>query len=299
VEQVDLSFSRYVAARKGAASAQAREGAQYAYGADTRLRSALDKLRPVTLAVEATLRFWQTVGKNRLVGSAVRVSDKQFAHLHRLSQRAAEVLQIPTPAVYLTSVTTIGAARTLGTTDEATIVIYAPLIDVLTEQELLFFIGHECGHIQNGHTIYLTALYFLTEAAKNLVIKWGMQPAILALNAWSRRADITCDRAGLLCARDLAAATAAMVKLTVGSQRLYGDIDVDEYLRQLDEGQSGPRRFHELFSIHPYLPKRVEALRLFARTTYYQSVLGEPAATPSISKEDCDAQVGDLLAVFR
>jgi Zn-dependent protease with chaperone function len=299
VAQVDLSFSRYVAARKGAASAAARGGAQYAYGADTRLRSALDKLRPVTLAVEATLRFWQTVGKNRLVGSAVRVSDRQFAHVHKLSQRAAEVLQIPTPAVYLTADTTIGPARTLGTTDEASMIIYAPLIDVLTEPELLFFIGHECGHIQNGHTIYLTALYFLTEAAKNLVVKWAVQPAILALNAWSRRADITCDRAGLLCARDLGAATAAMVKLTLGSQRLYGDIDVDEYLRQLDEGQSGPRRFHELFSIHPYLPKRVQALRLFAETTFYRSVVGLPAGTPGLSKEACDAHVGELLAVFR
>jgi Zn-dependent protease with chaperone function len=299
VAQVDLSFSRYVSARKGEASARARGGAQYAYGADTRLRSALDKLRPVTLAVEATLRFWQTVGKNRLVGSAVRVSERQFAHVYKLSQRAAEVLQIPTPAVYLTADTTIGPARTLGTTDEASMVIYAPLIDVLTESELLFFIGHECGHIQNGHTIYLTALYFLTEAAKNLMVKWAVQPAILALNAWSRRADITCDRAGLLCARDLAAATAAMVKLTVGSQRLYGDIDVDEYLRQLDERQSGPSRFHELFAIHPYLPKRVQALRLFAATTFYRSVVGLPAETPGLSKEDCDAQVGDLLAVFR
>jgi len=298
VESVDLSFSRYVAARKGEASARAREGAQYAYGADRRLRSALDKLRPVTLAVEATLRFWQTVGRNKLLNTAVPVSEKQFPQVHKLGVRAAEALQIPPPSIYLTAATNIGPARTLGGADDATIVIYAPLIDALSEAELLFFIGHECGHIQNGHTIYLTALYFLTEAAKNLVVRWAVQPAILALNGWSRRADITCDRAGLLSARDLTAATAAMVKLAIGSQRLYGDLDVDEYIEQLDRSQGGPSRFHELFSQHPYLPKRVQALRLFAQTTFYRSVIGETGGA-GLSKEACDAQVGELLAVFR
>jgi Zn-dependent protease with chaperone function len=299
VPDVDLSFSRYVAARKGAASARVREGAHYAYGADTRLRSALDRLRPVTLAVEATLRFWQTVGRNRLLGSAVRVSEKQFPQLYRLALRAAEALQIPVPRLYVSSDNTFGTARTLGTADEATIVLYAPLMDNLSDAQMLFLIGHECGHIQNGHTIYLTALYFLTEVAKNYLLRWVVQPAILALNGWSRRAVITCDRAGLLCARDVATATSALVTLAVGSRRLYGDIDVDEYLRQLDEGQSGPRRFHELFAVSAYLPKRVQALRLFAETTFYRSVVGTLSEGTGISKEECDARVGELLAVFR
>src|SRR5436190_2935715 len=122
VADVDLSFSRYVAARKGAASARAREGAHYAYGADLWMRGALDKLRPVTLAVESTLRFWQTVGKNRLVGSSVKVSERHFAQVHRLAERSAEILQIPTPAVYLSADTKVSPARTLGTAEDATIV---------------------------------------------------------------------------------------------------------------------------------------------------------------------------------
>src|SRR5436189_5283965 len=97
VADVDLSFSRYVAARKGAASARAREGAHYAYGADLWMRGALDKLRPVTLAVEATLRFWQTVGKNRLVKVSPKVVERQFPNVHKLVMRAADVLNIPPP----------------------------------------------------------------------------------------------------------------------------------------------------------------------------------------------------------
>jgi Zn-dependent protease with chaperone function len=297
---VDLSFSRYVAARKGAASARAREGAQYAYGPDRRVRSALDKLKPVTLAVEATLRFWQAVGRNRLLGRSVRVGEKQFPRIQGLVRHCALALQIPEPIVYVSPELFTMAARTLGSADDATIVLAAPLIDHLSDDELTFVLGYECGHIQNGHTVYLTALYFLTDAA-NMVVRWGAQPAVLALNGWSRRADITCDRAGLICTRDLGVAVNTLVKLAVGSRKLYGDIDVDEYLRQLDEGAQGYGRFHELWADHPYLPKRVQALRLFAETTYYRSVVGGPggAEGAGLTREACDARVSELLAVLR
>jgi hypothetical protein len=57
---------------------------------------------------------------------------------------------------------------------------------------------------------------------------------------------------------------------------------------------------------HPYLPKRVEALKLFAETTYFRSLVGTgraagasaealPAGT---SKDECDAKVAQLISVL-
>jgi Zn-dependent protease with chaperone function len=299
VNDLDLSFPNYVASRKGAASARAREGAQYAYGGDLRVRSALDKVRPVTLAVEATLRFWHTVGKNRLLGSSVKVGERQFPHIDKMVQRCSDTLQVRPPTVYVSPKPTV-EVQTLGAADDATIVLPMLLADAFSEPELMFVIGRECGHIQNSHTIYLTALYFLTTAA-NQFVRWGAQPAILALNGWSRRAEITADRAGLLCMRKLDVATGALVKLAIGAGSLYSGTNVDEYLQQLSDGQSGPSRFDELWNKHPYLPKRVEAMRIFAETTYYRSVIGTAPAegAPGLSKEECDTKVGELLAVFR
>jgi hypothetical protein len=94
-------------------------------------------------------------------------------------------------------------------------------------------------------------------------------------------------------------ATAAMVKMSVGSQRLFSNIDVADYIQQLDEVQGGRGRFHELFATVPYLPKRVQALRLFAQTTYFRSVINAVGEQPGLSKEECDAKVADLLAVLR
>ncbi|HVR61954.1 MAG TPA: M48 family metallopeptidase [Polyangia bacterium] len=298
--QIDLSFSRYVAARKGAASASAREGAGYAYGGDIKVRAALDRIKPVTLAVEAAVRVWQSVEKSRMLGTAVKVTDKQFPRVHALAVRCADVLRIHQPTIYVSP--NIGSlnAHTFGTTDDPYIVINAALIDHLSEPELLDVIGHECGHIQNNHVVYMTTLYFLTRAA-NMFLRWTVRPAVLALNAWARRAEITCDRTGLLCTRDLDVSVAALVKLALGSRKLYSDINMEAYLAQMEEAARGPGRFDEFFHTHPYLPKRVAALRLFAATAYFRGLVGGAAGAASggTSKDECDARVAELLAIFK
>jgi Zn-dependent protease with chaperone function len=321
---IDLSFSRFVAARKGSAAARLREGAAYSYSGDLRIREALDRMKPVTLAMEATVRFWNGVGRGRLLGNAIRVSDRQFPRLYGLLARCADTLQIALPELYVSPEVGTLNAHTFGSSERATIVVAGALVDHLTDDELLSVLGHECGHIHNNHTVYLTTLYFLTNAA-TLFIRWITQPAIVALRSWARRAEITCDRASLLCTRRLEVTTAALVKLAVGSRRLYSDIDVDEYVRQLDELPGEPGRLQELLATHPALPRRVKALRLFAETSYYQSFLraGSPAvppvsgdstpeapgsaepgvpppaaAPPPFSKEACDARVAELLSVL-
>jgi Zn-dependent protease with chaperone function len=301
--QIDLSFARYVAARKGEAATRSREGAAYAYSGDIKVRSALDKVRPVTLAVEATVRVWQTMERSRMLGTAVKVTSKQFPRLNKLAERCAEALRIPPPTLYVSP--NIGAlgAHTFGTADDPFIVINAALVDHLPEPELLDVIGHECGRIQNNHVVYMTTLHFLKHAA-NMFLRWSVKPAVIALNGWARRAEITCDRAALLCTRDLEVSVACLVKLALGSRKLYSDINVDEYLAQMEEANKGMGRLDELWRPHPYLPKRVAALRLFADTTYYRSLIGtaadpaKPDAPPAgISKEECDARVGELLQV--
>jgi len=304
--QIDLSFARYVAARKGEVAARSREGAAYAYGGDVKVRSALDRIRPVTLAVEASVRLWQSMEKTRMLGTAVKVTGKQFPRLGKLAERCADTLRIPVPTLYVSP--NIGSlnAHTFGTADDPYVVLNAALIDHLSEPELLDVIGHECGHIQNNHVVYMTTLHFLRHAA-NMFLRWSVKPAVLALNGWARRAEITCDRAGLICTRDLNVSINCLVKLALGSRKLYSDVNVDEYLAQLDEASHGVGRLDELTRSHPYLPKRVAALRLFAETTYFRSLSGTgrdaaagPEALPAgTSKDECDAKVAELIAVLK
>jgi Zn-dependent protease with chaperone function len=291
---VDFSFRRYIEEREGQEHARAREGAAYAYAGDLKVLRTLQRAKPVTLAVEATVRLWRQVERARLLGTAVKVGPKQFPKIHALVARCAETLHIPEPQTYITPVFALNA-HTLGTTEDAIIVLNSALVDHLTEPELLDVIGHECGHIQNDHVVYMTTLYYLTHAA-SMFVRWAVQPAVLALRAWTRRAEITCDRAGLICTRDLDTSVRSLVKLALGSRKLYDHIDLEEYLKQLDEMRASPARFTEIEQSHPYLPKRVAALRLFAEGAYYHGVLGQPGGLPQI---DVDARTAELMAVLR
>jgi Zn-dependent protease with chaperone function len=292
---VDLDFARYVALRRGQHEQRNRDGAAYAYVGEHRVRRTLAMAKPVTLAIEATVRLWQSVARSELLGSAVKVTDQQFPKLYAIAAKCARTLGIATPAVYVSPEIGDLNASTLGTDDDSYIVVNAALVDHLSDEELAFVIGHECGHIHNQHVVFSTALYYLTKAAA-FYVRWIVQPAILALQAWSRRAEITCDRAGLLCVKDPAVAQAAMVKLALGSQKLYKELKVEEYVKQLEEGRRGIGRLAELFRSHPYVPKRIEALRLFAETEYYRRVASVgPGGTKTT---ECDDAVAKILSVL-
>ena len=296
---VDFDFTRYIALRRGAAEKRSRDGAAYAYTGEYRVRRALQAAKPVTLAIEATVRLWKSIERAKLLGTAVKVTDQQFPRIYQMTARCAEILQIPQPSVYVGAGGGALNAHTLGTDEDAYIVLNAEIIDHLSDPELMAVLGHECGHIHNNHVVYATALHYLSVSA-SFYVKWIVQPAILALRAWSRRAEITCDRAALLCTKDLEVTTGALVKLSLGSQKLYKDLKIDEYLKQLDEGRKGVGRFTEYFRSHPYMPKRIEALRLFARSSFYRrfaGVAGEPGE-PTLDSADVDAKVADLVSVF-
>jgi Zn-dependent protease with chaperone function len=276
------------------AEQRARDGAAYSYSGERKVARTLQLARPVTLAIEATVRLWKTVKRADLLGSAVKVTDQQFPRIYALTARCAETLHIPVPTVYVTASPELNA-HTLGTDTDAYIVLNSLLVDHLDDRELTFVIGHECGHIQNNHVVFTTALWYLTVAAA-FYVRWVVQPATLGLKAWARRAEVTSDRAGLLCVRDLDAATAAIVKLGLGSQKLYKELDIKEYLKQLDEGRKGLGRVSELFRSHPYLPKRLEALRLFARSDFYHAWMGDKSE--GMPADECDAEVAKILSVF-
>jgi Zn-dependent protease with chaperone function len=288
---VDLDFQRYIEKRKGAREAATREGAAYAYAGDLRVLRTLDRLRPVRLAIEATVRMWKSVARAELLGTAVKVSPAQFPQIHQLAVKCAEQLHIAVPTVYISPALALNA-HTFGTEEDAYIVLNGMLVDHLNEAELASVIGHECGHIQNNHVVFSTALYYLVHFA-NRFVKWVVAPAVIALQGWSRRAEITCDRASLLCTRNLEVSQAALLKLALGSQRLYKDLNVEAFLAQLDESKGGPGKYTELFKDHPYVPKRVQALRVFAESAYYRGLTGQEGG---LSSEECDAKVAELLS---
>lgn len=291
---VDFDFARWLAARRGAMEMQQREGAAYAFTGERKFRRTLSLARPVTMALEATTRLWRDVARNELLGTAVKVTDQQYPRVFEAAKAAGAALRVRVPVVFAAPTQSI-KVKVLGTEDAPHLIVNLDLAEKLDDTELLAAIAHELGHVQNGHILYATALHYLQHSAV-FFIRWVVQPAIMTLQAWSRRAEVTCDRAALLAVRDLDKTLMAMVKLELGLDKASA-FNADEYLKSLPELKKGVGRYAELFRSHPYVPKRVQALRLFAGSSLYAQVTGQdPAGKTSL--DDVDKQVSDLISVF-
>jgi len=70
---------------------------------------------------------------------------------------------------------------------------------------------------------------------------------------------------------------------------------VESYIEQLEEGSSGIGRLQEALSSHPYLPKRVQALRLFSESALYREAVGTGAG--GLSMEEVDARTSELVQI--
>ncbi len=290
----EFSFQRYVDARSGASVGGTEEHRRYAYKGDLAMLRTFKRLKYVELVVAAVVRSQKSIISHSFMGRTVRVSSRQLPRIHRIAKECAERLDVPVPTIYVAN-SPIMNAYTFGTDEDSFIVIHSKLIDDFSDEELRFVIGHEMGHIQNRHVVYGTALRLLKSNAA-IFLRWVVPPAEAALAAWARRAEVTCDRAGLLCAEDLGACERAFLKMACGSTKLYDELDIDAFLEQLEDGQSRMGRLTEMMATHPYLPKRIRALQLFAESRMYRQAIG--AGDDGLDLRVIDERVDDIIRIL-
>lgn len=293
---VDFDFARWIAARRGQMEQSAREGAAYAFTGERKFRRTLMLARPVTMALEATTRLWRDVARTELLGTAVKVSDQQYPRVYQAAKAAGAALRVKVPVIFAAPSKSF-KVKVLGTEDAPHLIVNMELAETLDDTELIAAIAHELGHIQNGHILYTTALHYLNNSAA-FFVRWVVQPAVITLQAWSRRAEVTCDRASLLAVRDLDKTLTSMVRIEMGAEK-GSQFNAEEYLRALPDAKKGGfiGRYAELFRSHPYVPKRVQCVRLFAGSALYTQYMGQdPTGKPSLG--EVDKQCGELISVF-
>ncbi|WP_327001889.1 M48 family metalloprotease [Dactylosporangium sp. NBC_01737] len=236
------------------------------------LDTAVKKLQ--SMLPERALRMEQ-------LGSAVRTSERQFARIHAMLRDAADVLDLErVPELYIKQSPLVNAS-TIGM-NEPFIVLETGLIDLLEPDELRFVIGHELGHAMSGHALYETiARYLIIVGSMATSVPLGgigVHAIQAALLEWSRKAELSSDRAGLLVTQDRETCLRALMKLAGG--KYAGEMDLDEFLLQADEyGQLSDVRDHVArFMVahdrtHPMTVVRAGELNRWARGCDYAVLL--------------------------
>jgi Zn-dependent protease with chaperone function len=215
------------------------------------------------------------------LGSAIRVDERQFPVLHRLLADVAAVLDAPSlPELYVAA-DPVPRAITIGM-DKPLIVVSSGLVDLLDEEETRFVLGHEMGHVGSGHAVYQTLLQRLIHLSAVLTAiplgGLGVRAILAGLMEWSRKSELSADRAGLLATQDPAVAFRVHMKLASGGH--LEDLDPTSFFAQGAEyTAAGDLRDSVLKLLlveaqsHPFAVVRASELRRWVDAGEYTKVL--------------------------
>jgi Zn-dependent protease with chaperone function len=232
------------------------------------------------------------------LASSVRASEQQFPQVYQMLLDSCYVLDMPTVPELFINQDPVPGAMALGL-DKPFIVVSTGLVDLMDAEELRWAIAHELGHVLSGHAVYNTMLYYLVRLAARLALvpfAWlGLKAVIWGLEEWHRKAELSCDRAGLLAGQDVGAARRGLMKLAGGPH--LAELSHDAFLEQARDYDAVPDIREGLIKLlqlqgqtHPFAVVRFAEIDRWAREGEYTDIL---AGRYPRRDSDKDTSVGD------
>jgi Zn-dependent protease with chaperone function len=229
------------------------------------------------------------------LGSAIRVDERQFSRLHALLADVARILDAPEMPEVFVSANPVPNALTVGM-NKPFIVISSGLVDLLDDEEMRFVLAHELGHSMSGHAVYQTLLQRLIQLSGVLntipMGGLGVRAIMAALMEWSRKAELSADRAGLLATQD--PPTAFRVHMQLASGGHLENLDPTSFFAQGQEyDDAGDLRDSVLKLLliearsHPFAVVRAAELRRWVESGEYTRCL-----SGEYPRRDSDAEAG-------
>ena len=193
-----------------------------------------------------------------LLASAVRVDLKLLPDVARSLSELQKRAQIDSQMeAYVFDEASINAFVTKGRS-HILVALSSGAVNNLAQEELEFVIGHELGHALFGH---------LDVAASHVLSNGNLEPqAAMQLLAWQRAAEISADRAGLICCNSLGIGATSLFKTLSGLNIEGLQIDPREFSKQWESLEAeviegGDDDCWQLS--HPFPPLRMKAMLLF------------------------------------
>jgi Zn-dependent protease with chaperone function len=260
-------------------------------------RAALEALRKIPV-LDTLLKKFMELGIERmfrimLMGQAIHVTTKQCHKIHKIFKEACDILDMHEPDLFLINDFRVNA-WTFGV-ERPFIVMHAPLVDLLTEDELMGVLGHELGHVKAGHVLYRSLVYFLLDILSKFIVLGPIVSTMIvaALAEWSRKSELTADRAELLVLQDVNTCINLHMKLAGGSKTVYEQTDIKEFLRQGDSYEdfdySTLNKFYKLLYewrlSHPLPIYRAKEIKTWSEGGQYKEILAGRYPTDSRTED--------------
>ena len=149
----------------------------------------------------------------------------------------------------------LNASCYFSTKHECLIGISSKIIEIMTDDELPFVIGHELAHAILGHNEYPAPP------------KDSLDYDLFRL---FRASEISADRIGFLCCDSYEDSLKALIKIASGLGENHINFDFRSFVGQLRELKDLPSSKLQLLSTHPSLTIRARALLWFSMSDQYK-----------------------------
>lgn len=274
---IDYQFEHYLARRK-MLNEKRLDGngiPNYAFEMDYEFRKKLDSIPGFYQTAKTFLRPMVSRQMQEQNRRSLAIGPTQFPELYQVACDCAKILGIGIPNIYVENNVEMNAYTCAFDDVEPMIVVYSGLLNKMTMSEVKFIIGHECGHLHNYHSAYQTLSDLLLTTAgivaplPQQVLALLTQGTQLLLAKWQRAAEVTADRAGMLCADSPEDCYSALAKLMYGSGLDGQKIDFDAIRGQLERTMSNASKYMEILNSHPAAARRIAALQEFAECETY------------------------------
>lgn len=275
----------------------------FAHEIDSSIIQAL-QVKPVRKAVNKLADILVSESLGMQLATGISITPFNYPRLYNILRHCCKTLGIGMPhAVVSSEFHTINAYAT-GSVENPYLCISDYAHKLMTDEELTFIIGHECGHLAMEHMLYHII-------GSNILRLGTLVPVVgpilantitLPINAWSRYSEITADRAGFLCCGDLRTSMRALLRLEGGFSDI-SNVDTDAYVQQSLDSLENLKlgSIKEFLFDHPLISKRIKALELFSLSELYYRVTEKnpPADVDLLSDELLKAQVNKLLTILK
>ena len=246
-------------------------------------KAALQALRKIPVFDTVLRKLFGFVGEKpiRLAfqANAVRVSENQFGDVYRLYKGVLKTLDAPEEYPLFVSQTPMVNAGAYGI-EQPFIILNSGTVRLLDEEELEYILGHEIGHILSDHVLYRTMTVFLLSLASMgfPIVGLAARAVLVALLEWSRKSELSCDRAGILSVQDPEVVMRAMLRMAGGGEP--DEMSVQEFILQAEAYKEGGDVADQVFKVinlmattHPFYVLRVSELRSWVESGDYDRIL--------------------------
>lgn len=263
-------------------------------GADRGVKKALEKF-------EHRASGWGFRHRRSLLAEAIRLNKRMAPAVSEALADCRAALGVDAPIeVYLEPKPVYSAWMSKGRSGPLLLGLSSRLLEEFSPEELRFVLGHELGHALFDHLGIPMPITATIEDIGGTLVSRAVQ---LRLFVWCRAAEVSADRAGLLCAGDAEIAATAFFKMSSGLSRPVIKTDLEAFASQVESMASTPSASHEVrddddtldcFSTHPYTPVRVRALLAFGKSKPFRERMGAGAPVSLGSSVPSDGRDGEL-----